>query len=302
MSNIINWTKFLPKRICHRLSYEINHFLPESVYRAVKRFRHEQYKKKFHKQITKMTNSIPVNVDEGPAQSTEVALATSVMSEKGVKNATDADLYFGGTYKTMRRFLKELEEINFDFNKMRTVLDFGCGSAKFARILRCVPGVHLIGTDMNIHCVKWCRKNIPGVEFYANKEQPPLSFAEDNSIDLIIAYSVFTHIRLEIQESWLQELRRTMRRGGCFLCTVLGDFHAFKMLSDQEQKQLNKEGHFSLKPNSKRISLASKVTEQDDVFQTRAELFKIFGEYFEILRYKKMEPQNLLVLRKPLLT
>jgi len=239
-------------------------------------------------------------VEEGPAQSPEVALGTSLMTKKGLENAVDADQYFAGTYKTMHRFLRELEETDFDFANISAILDFGCGSARFARIFRCIPRIRIIGTDKNTRCIEWCRKNIPGVQFYTNQEHPPLSFVEDNTMDLIIAYSVFTHIPIEIQKKWLQELSRILRPGGVFLCTVLGDFHVFKMLNAQEQKHLKEEGHYSMKPSSDRISLSSNITGQQDVFQTRAEMLRVFGESFEILRYRKAEPQDILVLRKPL--
>lgn len=300
MGKQIDWIRFFPSRVRHRLRYEINRLLPQPIRRAAKHRRYVRYKKKFHKQIAKMTGFPPVDVEQGPPQSPEVALSTSVMTQKGLEGAVDPDLYFAGAYKTMHRFLRELELVGFELGSVRAILDFGCGSAKFARILRCMPGVRIIGADKNIRCIEWCRKNIPGVQFYVNEDHPPLSLAEDNAIDLIIAYSVFTHIPLEIQKSWLQELFRIMRPGGVFFCTVLGDFHAFKMLSAQEQKQLKQEGHYSLKPISERISLSSKVTGQHDVFQTRAEILRVFSDSFEILRYRKAEPQNVLVLRKPL--
>ena len=68
--------------------------------------------------------------------------------------------------------------------------------------------------------VEWCQANLTGIDFYHNELSPPLDFAEDNSFDLMLASSVFTHIPLETQELWLAEMQRVLasRRNIHLLC------------------------------------------------------------------------------------
>jgi SAM-dependent methyltransferase len=237
----------------------------------------------------------------GPVQSRELALATSAMGEKDIARMTDPDIYFESGYRWMRSCLEILEKVRFDLQTVNTVLEFGCGSARLLRLLRCMPDVNLIGTDMNPVCVDWCRMNIPGAEFYRNEKSPPLIFAQEDSIDLIIACSVFTHISLDLQKPWLRELHRILCPGGIFLCTVLGQPYVEKMLNQRDRERLEEEGYFELGPGHERVSLSSRHTGQDDVFQTRDHVLESFGAVFNVLDYleRGQKLQNLLVLQKP---
>jgi SAM-dependent methyltransferase len=66
---------------------------------------------------------------------------------------------------------------------------------------------------------------VPGCEFHINDLEPPLPFAKGNDFDLIISLSVFTHIPLEQQIVWLQEMKRVLKPNGFLLCTVVGTSH-----------------------------------------------------------------------------
>src|SRR3546814_6253266 len=67
---------------------------------------------------------------------------------------------------------------------------------------------------------------------------PPLAFA-DESFDLVYALSVFTHIPLELQRDWLDELRRVLVPGGYLLCTVTDDA-ATRQLQAEDKEQLER--------------------------------------------------------------
>lgn len=239
--------------------------------------------------------------DPGPVQSREVAMAASAMTADDIDRMTDADTYFRSAYHWMRYSAQALEKAKFDLQATGNILEFGCGSARLLRLLRCLPGTQLIGTDMNPVCIDWCRKNITGVTFYQNERRPPLNFAKEASIDLIFACSVFTHISLNLQKLWLEELFRILRPGGIFLCTILGERYIESMLSRNEQEKLKRDGSFEIGPENDRVSLSSKETGQDDVFQTREQVLESFGSVFNILDYHERgaKLQNLLVLQRP---
>ena len=266
-----------------------------------KRFKHLREKHRFYRQMRRFPGLTVIKPDPGPVQSRELAMATSAMSADDVERMTDADIYFRSAYHWMRHSMAALEKVHFDLRNAHTILEFGCGSARLLRLLRCIPNTRLMGTDINPVCIDWCRNNVAGIEFHQNQKQPPLNFAKDSSIDLIFASSVFTHISLNLQPVWLEELRRILRPGGIFLCTVLGDRYIESMLDQKDQVVLAREGSFAMGPEHGRISLSSKKTGQDDVFQTREEILKVFGAVFEVLDYleRGAKLQNLLVLQRP---
>jgi len=264
-------------------------------------FEHMREKYLFYRQMRRFPGLKIKKPNPGPVQSRELAMATSAMSAKDLDRMTDPDIYFRSAYHWMRFSLEALEKVQFDFRTVDTILELGCGSARLLRLLRCIPDVKLIGSDMNSVCIDWCRKSIAGVEFYQNEKQPPLAFAQESTIDLIFACSVFTHIALDLQKPWLEELDRILRPGGIFLCTVLGERYIESMLSRKDQEILARDGSFELGPDHERISLSSQKTGQDDVFQTREQVLESFGSVFDVLDYleRGAKLQNLLVLQRP---
>ena len=265
------------------------------------RFENMREKYLFYRQMRRFPGVKIIKPDPGPVQSRELAMATSAMSAKDLDRMTDPDIYFRSAYHWMRFSMEALEKIKFNFRTVDTILEFGCGSARLLRLLRCIPDVNLIGTDMNSVCIDWCRKNIAGAEFYQNEMQPPLAFAQESTIDLIFACSVFIHISIDLQKLWLEELNRILKPGGIFLCTVLGERYIESMLSRQDQEILARDGSFELGPDHERASLSSQKTGQDDVFQTREQVLASFGSVFEIIDYleRGAKLQNLLVLQRP---
>ena len=133
--------------------------------------------------------------------------------------------FFYESYKQVLHFFKILIPHGFNLRTCGSILDFGCGSARIIRLYRYMSGVHLVGTDANPECIAWCREQVPGCEFHINDLDPPLQFAKGNDFDLIISLSVFTHIPLEQQILWLQEMKRVLKPNGFLLCTVVGTWH-----------------------------------------------------------------------------
>jgi SAM-dependent methyltransferase len=103
------------------------------------------------------------------------------------------------------------------------ILDFGCGCG---RVLRYWRGLDppVCGTDFCSPAIKWCRANLPFVEVGVNALEPPLNYG-DASFDVVYALSVFTHLPVETQLAWRDELRRVLRPGGHMLLTLHGDWY-----------------------------------------------------------------------------
>ena len=238
-------------------------------------------------------------VDTGPPAPPELVAQTSVLYERDIAVQADPDVYFAAGYLGALMYLKTVEKFGFDLGTAKAVLDFGCGAAKRTRLFRGIQGVRVVGTDVNAAQIQWARKHVPGIEFHENGLEPPLRFAENDTFDLVTAASVFTHIPLDLQRPWLEEIRRILRPGGYFLCTVAGAHHIDIQLSPELQQRLQREGHVTLAPQDAGVSYATKAAGSWDVFQTREEVLDSFGSVFEVLHYSASESaQDNLVLRK----
>jgi SAM-dependent methyltransferase len=107
------------------------------------------------------------------------------------------------------------------FRRHDRILDFGCGCGRLLRrLLDRAPGSRIVGCDTDADAVAWVRATL-GVDAVATDARPPLPFADD-AFDLVIGYSVFTHLSEEYQDAWLAELSRVLAPGGAALLTVHG--------------------------------------------------------------------------------
>jgi SAM-dependent methyltransferase len=119
-----------------------------------------------------------------------------------------------------------LRLVNRDLGDFRRVLDFGCGCGRLTRFLaeQVDPGAMLCASDIDEPAVTWLRQALPAVRAVVNGHAPPLPF-EPGGFDLIIGWSVFTHLDEALQDAWLQELSRVAAPGATLLLTVHGAYN-----------------------------------------------------------------------------
>jgi SAM-dependent methyltransferase len=104
----------------------------------------------------------------------------------------------------------------------RDILDFGCGPGRLLRQLRAMaPNARLCGADQDAEAVAWARRQLPFAQTEVASPLPPLPLAPER-FDLVIAYSVFTHLDEAYQDAWLAEMRRLTRPGSFVVATVHG--------------------------------------------------------------------------------
>lgn len=238
----------------------------------------------------------------GPAPPKDLFLKTAFLNEQQFEQgfapgSALIEKYFRSC-ATFLQWFPMLEEHGFNLRTVGTILDLGCGSARLLRHLRCLEGVRLVGCDVNADCVNWCQENLPGIEFYMNALEPPLSFANAAEFDFVYAYSVFTHIPLAWQRPWLEEIKRILKPGGFFICTVCGARHIQEQLGEAERQCLDAQGHLELSSKDEMASLSTRVGGSGwDVFQTRSEVVATFGDVFHLLDYLPAS-QDILILQK----
>lgn len=103
---------------------------------------------------------------------------------------------------------------------VRAFLDFGCASGRVIRhTANEWPEVQTWGCDINRLHVEWCNAHLPRTASVFQNHSVPSLPLPDNSVDLISAFSVFTHIEA-FETSWLMEMRRILRPGGLLWATV----------------------------------------------------------------------------------
>ena len=115
--------------------------------------------------------------------------------------------------------------------------------------------------------------------------EPPLPF-DDAAFDLCFSYSVFTHIPVETQDAWAAEMHRITRPGGFVVSTVSGSWLQRLFLSEEEKKEVAREGYIQFDSDSPRASLATRLGGSPwDVYQPRTDIIDVFRRHFEIEDY-----------------
>lgn len=262
------------------------------------RFRaaHMQSKKKFDSFMRSELGDFYCEVDPGPMQTSGISLKTAILKQDDLAPLETEDGFFDAAYRHLQMFVEALVDHGVNFRTIGSVLELGCGGARLVRHFRCIEGARVVGTDIDANSITWCSENLPGMEFHVNSMDPPLPF-DENTFDVAMASSVFTHIPLAGQVAWLNEMHRVMRPGGVFLCTVVGRFHITNQLTTAQREEMVRTGRIELVPGESGLSVSSEVTKQHDVFQSRAEVIDVFGKTFELLDYVRGK-QDILVLRK----
>lgn len=101
-------------------------------------------------------------------------------------------------------------------------LDFGCSSARVARLLAAWrPDVRWIGCDPNAEAIAWAQAHLPGLELFTSPQRPPLPL-EAGSLQLVYAISIWSHFAAGAALRWLDEMHRLLAPGGMLVFTAHG--------------------------------------------------------------------------------
>lgn len=125
---------------------------------------------------------------------------------------------FGEFYEAIRR--------RRDPATVGRLLDWGCGCGRVTSFfLKYLPAADLHACDIDPEAIAWCRENLSSGRFSVIDSLPPTPYP-DSHFEVVISYSVLTHLTQEHQRRWLGEIERVLAPGGLFLATVHGDFAA----------------------------------------------------------------------------
>lgn len=192
-------------------------------------------------------------------------------------------------------FLKVQKFIQRFLIAPKSVLDFGCASGRVIRHFVAQTEIAEIwGSDINARHIRWLFEFLPErVKPVFNHALPMLPL-RDNSVDVITAFSVFTHIDT-FETCWLAELSRILRDDGLVYITV-HDESTWELLRTQIDNSENRLMQSILKIDP---SVATKIHApladtrtvyrfsqsgpyRAQVFHSRNYLRKVWGRFFRI--------------------
>jgi SAM-dependent methyltransferase len=215
-----------------------------------------------------------------------------------IANVDSSMGYWCRALKSFSEFFKEIQKYS-DWLSIQNFLDWGCGCGRVTSLfLKHSKIPHIYGCDIDKETIGWCQENLPECDFSVINPFPPTHFDSD-MFDVIIGYSVFTHLKSDVQLAWLQELQR-ITKPGCFLyVSVHGEFAA-SFAPPHVQKEMMKNGisDSSLDPNLDGIAPAGYYR---GVYQQKTYTAKEWGKYFRIVDYKERGMgnfQDLVVMKK----
>jgi len=133
---------------------------------------------------------------------------------------------------------RTLKSADKTFDDLKSVLDFGCGCGRVLSHLQNYNKTKFFGTDYNSLPIDWCKQNLPFANFRTNSLKPPLSY-NDETFDLVYAFSVLTHLTVDTQKEWILELTRILKNGGFLLVSTHGDFERGSIIDSKDRKKFD---------------------------------------------------------------
>lgn len=210
-------------------------------------------------------------------------------------------------------YLKIMEAAKRYGVEPKSVFDFGCASGRVLRHFAAQTDIPEIwGSDINRRHVRWLFEFMPHtVKPIFNHCVPALPI-RDNSVDIISAFSVFTHIDT-FETCWLAELRRIMSDDGLAYLTVHNEdtWVALREVVDDPKNRLIQSilriepGFVEMlqgdMPDTKAVYRFSQSGPyRAQVFHSNNFLRKVWGRFFTIEEILPLHHtrQTVLVLRK----
>jgi SAM-dependent methyltransferase len=129
-------------------------------------------------------------------------------------------------FQEIRRIAKQQNKV---FNRKTTLLDFACGFGRNTRFfMKDIHPGNLYGSDVRPDFIDICRSTFSygktsDVIFDLNNPFPPLRYKAE-TFDIIMAYSLFSHLSEKAHLAWLSEYFRILKHGGLLFLTIRQQF------------------------------------------------------------------------------
>jgi SAM-dependent methyltransferase len=213
--------------------------------------------------------------------------------------------YWASGLRDYQLILDCCEELGID---AKAYLDFGCASGRVVRHFAAnQPEMQVFGCDLNRHHIEWICRYLPSNVCAFQTHSVPNIPLPDNSLDVITAYSVFTHIEA-FETAWLMELRRLLKPGGIAWITVHSEHTWSEMDGSWPLYQLlSSYPGFDAKADRGPLAGDRVVFRGDGQRSYSSQVFyhfdyldHVWGRFFEVVGKKRRHPgfQDVIILRK----
>jgi len=213
----------------------------------------------------------------------------------------------------LKDYLLMMDVVNRNQVDVKSYFDFGCATGRVTRHMVAQSDVETVWcSDINARHIRWLLEFMPQhVRPIANHCIPSLPLPDD-SVDLISAFSVFTHIDT-FETCWLAELRRVLRPGGLAYLTVHNEA-TWNVLANEVENPNNRLTQSMLKVDP---SVSEKLNEpmregrtgyrfthfgpyRAQVFHSNSYLERVWGRFFDLQEILDCHHarQSVVVLRK----
>lgn len=146
------------------------------------------------------------------------------------------------------------------------IMDFGAGCGRILHYFE-DTAARLYAADVDPSAVNYLRQAYPFLNCQVNHSAPPLDLPDD-SLDVVYAFSVWTHLPINNQMLWLREMQRVLKPGGLLLISFLG-FYGLRLLRE------------SANPNEEEWrDVSDEVLRQEGVVYKEYEIFAEGTELF----------------------
>lgn len=157
-----------------------------------------------------------------------ISLEKAVLSDPSPLPSTAArENYYGPNHfnfwaSGLRDYCEIAQWFEANNQPLESYLDIGCATGRVIRAFEAQGNINTFGCDINRNHVDWIAANLPpSITVFQNHSIPTLPLP-DSCLDLVTAFSVFTHIE-SFDTTWLAELRRVLKPGGIAWLTIHGD-------------------------------------------------------------------------------
>jgi ubiquinone/menaquinone biosynthesis C-methylase UbiE len=195
---------------------------------------------------------------------------------------------------------KQIMELTEPYRKPGTIkiLDWGCGVSRVAVHLHKFtdqPAL-LYACDINEQMISFNKKSYKDIS-YSVVTYDPHSEYENEYFDLIYGISIFTHLDAMVQQAWLCEIYRILKKNGIFLFTTHGSFF-YKKLLGSEKKALDTNGVFTKSYNKKGHRMMSTYNSAEAFRKIVEKYFTVLDFYDGEMNKDKTGRQDVWIVRK----
>lgn len=129
-------------------------------------------------------------------------------------------LAVGGHYDEIGQIAAEII-IQCGASNTSSIIDLGCGSGRLAKqICLRLPQIQYLGIDVVQELLDYAATKTPPHFRYLLNYTPNIP-APDASVDMVVAFSVFTHLYHEESFVYLRDIKRVLRPGGAAVFSFL---------------------------------------------------------------------------------